>query len=67
LTQRHIDANSPPVVVLVVCAGVAGGWVLFRAVELPFMRLRSRWFPQHPGRDMAGVAARSTMPLLRPD
>jgi len=67
LAQRHIDANSPPVVVLVLCAGVAGGWLLFRAVELPFMRLRSRWFPQHLGREKSGVAARPAMPLLRPD
>ena len=66
LAQRHIDANSPPVVVLVLCAGVAGGWLLFRVVELPFMRLRSRWFPQHLGREMSGVAARSTMPLPSP-
>ena len=45
LAQRHVDANSPLVVLLVLCAGVAGGWLLYRAVELPFMRLRGRWFP----------------------
>jgi len=45
LAQRHIDTNSPLVVALVLCAGVAGGWLLYRAVELPFMRLRGRWFP----------------------
>jgi len=67
LAQRHIDATSPPVVVLVLSAGVAGGWLLFRAVELPFMRLRSRWFPQNLGHEVSGVVARSTMPFPRPD
>jgi peptidoglycan/LPS O-acetylase OafA/YrhL len=26
-------------------AGVFGGWVLYRLVETPFMRLRARWYP----------------------
>lgn len=66
LAQRHIDAGSPWVVVLVLCAGVAGGWLLFRAVELPFMRLRARWFPPYLGDDVAGIVARSAIPLARP-
>ena len=26
-------------------AGVFGGWLLYRLVETPFMRLRARWYP----------------------
>jgi peptidoglycan/LPS O-acetylase OafA/YrhL len=32
-------------VVLVLLAGVIGGWLLFHFVETPFMRLRARWYP----------------------
>jgi peptidoglycan/LPS O-acetylase OafA/YrhL len=32
-------------------AGIAGGWVLYRCVETPFMRLRARWTTGvHPAR-----------------
>jgi peptidoglycan/LPS O-acetylase OafA/YrhL len=43
LERLHIDANAPVTVVAVMGAGIAGGWVLFRCVETPFMRLRARW------------------------
>lgn len=45
LARWHVDAASWPVVAALMAAGVGGGWLLFRLVETPFMRLRSRWFP----------------------
>ena len=47
LERLHIDANAPVTVVLVMAAGIAGGWVLYRCVEMPFMRLRARWTAMH--------------------
>lgn len=44
LEQLGIDANSVPVVMWIFFVGVLGGWILYRTVELPFMRLRARWF-----------------------
>ena len=46
LARRHVDATSWPVIAAVMASGVAAGWLLFRVVETPFMRLRSRWFPR---------------------
>jgi peptidoglycan/LPS O-acetylase OafA/YrhL len=43
LERLHIDAGAPVTVVAVMGAGIAGGWVLYRCVETPFMRLRARW------------------------
>jgi peptidoglycan/LPS O-acetylase OafA/YrhL len=43
LERLHVDAGAPATVVAVMAAGVAGGWVLYRCVETPFMRLRARW------------------------
>jgi len=47
LERLHIDANAPATVVAVMGAGIAGGWVLYRCVEMPFMRLRARWTAMH--------------------
>jgi peptidoglycan/LPS O-acetylase OafA/YrhL len=47
LEQLHIDAGAPAVVVAVMGAGMAGGWLLYRCVETPFMRLRARWTTAH--------------------
>ena len=43
LERLHIDGGAPGTVVAVMGAGIAGGWVLYRCVETPFMRLRARW------------------------
>ena len=62
LARRHIDAASVQVVALVLALAVAGGWLLFRLVETPFMRLRERWFPPPRGqhdRHSSGVDDRS--------
>lgn len=45
LERRGIDAGAPLTIVLVMAAGVLGGWVLYRVVETPFMRLRAHWHP----------------------
>ncbi len=45
LLERGIDPGAPLSIVAVMGAGVLGGWVLYRVVETPFMRLRARWYP----------------------
>jgi peptidoglycan/LPS O-acetylase OafA/YrhL len=45
LESRGIDAAAPLTVAAVMAAGVFGGWVLYRLVETPCMRLRARWYP----------------------
>ena len=47
LERLHVDADAPLTVVAVMAAGIAGGWVLYRCVETPFMRLRARWTTAH--------------------
>jgi peptidoglycan/LPS O-acetylase OafA/YrhL len=50
LVRRDIDPGAPFTVVAVMAAGIFGGWLLFRLVETPFMRLRARWYPaETPG------------------
>jgi peptidoglycan/LPS O-acetylase OafA/YrhL len=59
LERRGIDPASPLTIVAVMAAGVFGGWVLYRLVETPFMRLRARWYPVAAQKApcVAGVAA----------
>jgi peptidoglycan/LPS O-acetylase OafA/YrhL len=45
LERRGIDTTAPLTIVGVMAAGVFGGWLLYRLVETPFMRLRARWCP----------------------
>jgi peptidoglycan/LPS O-acetylase OafA/YrhL len=45
LSRHGIDAEATLTIVAVMAAGVFGGWVLYRLVETPFMRLRARWYP----------------------
>lgn len=45
LVRLDIDPESPLTIVAVMAAGILGGWVLYRLVETPFMRLRARWYP----------------------
>ncbi|UGQ48242.1 acyltransferase family protein [Massilia endophytica] len=45
LAARGIDTASAAGITLVMAASSAAGWLLYWAVETPFMRLRSRWFP----------------------
>jgi peptidoglycan/LPS O-acetylase OafA/YrhL len=45
LERRGIDPGAPLTILAVMAAGILGGWLLYRLVETPFMRLRARWFP----------------------
>lgn len=61
LLSRGIDPGAPLTIVAVMAAGIAGGWLLYRLVETPFMRLRARWYPA----DGAKVEARHFQPAAR--
>jgi peptidoglycan/LPS O-acetylase OafA/YrhL len=65
LERLHIDASAPPVVLAVMALGVAGGWLLYRLVELPFMRLRERWYPMQSSTQM-DIVSTSTQ-FIHPD
>jgi peptidoglycan/LPS O-acetylase OafA/YrhL len=43
--DHGIDTQAPPGIIAVMAAGVFAGWLLYRCVETPFMRLRARWYP----------------------
>ncbi len=45
LERRGIDPGAPLTIAVVMATGILGGWVLYRVVETPFMRLRARWYP----------------------
>lgn len=45
LASRGIDPGAALTIAAVMAAGILGGWVLYRVVETPFMRLRARWYP----------------------
>ena len=45
LSRLHIDTDAPLGVAIIVAAGIAGGWLLYRLIESPFMVLRDRFFP----------------------
>jgi peptidoglycan/LPS O-acetylase OafA/YrhL len=45
IARRGIDPAAPLTIVAVMALGIFGGWVLYRLVETPFMRLRARWYP----------------------
>jgi len=45
LAQLHIDTDSWFGIALVIMLGVSGGWLLYRLIETPFMRLRARLYP----------------------
>jgi peptidoglycan/LPS O-acetylase OafA/YrhL len=59
LLERGIDPGAPLTIAAVMAAGVLGGWVLYRVVETPFMRLRARWYP--------GGATKVYAPVTLPD
>ena len=49
----HADPATWPVIIAVMVSGVGAGSILYRLVETPFMRMRSRWFPTQA---LTGVA-----------
>ncbi|HEX8604319.1 MAG TPA: acyltransferase, partial [Pseudoduganella sp.] len=60
LQSRGVDPGAPLVIAAVMAAGILGGWLLYRIVETPFMRLRDRLYPadapaaQRPAMHAAG-------------
>lgn len=63
LDRLHVDANAPATVAAVMAAGIAGGWVLYRCVETPFMRLRARWTAAWAARSTARTAPADAVPM----
>lgn len=59
LARLHIDGNAPLTVCAVMAAGIGGGWVLYRCVETPFMRLRARWSAAHAAKNAFHRTARA--------
>ncbi len=45
MAALHIDTDSVPGIGLIMLASLLGGWLLYRLVETPFMRLRERLSP----------------------
>jgi peptidoglycan/LPS O-acetylase OafA/YrhL len=43
--RMGIDTHAPLSIAAIMAAGVFSGWLLYRCVETPFMRLRARWYP----------------------
>lgn len=60
LLALRIDTNAPLTIILVMAVSILGGWLLFRLVETPFMRLRARLYPT--ARLQARPAATSAIP-----
>jgi peptidoglycan/LPS O-acetylase OafA/YrhL len=65
LESRGIDATSPLTIVAVMAVGSFGGWVLYRLVETPFMRLRARWYPAVQPKSLGSAAGHpaATVPV----
>jgi peptidoglycan/LPS O-acetylase OafA/YrhL len=57
LLRLGIDPGAPLTIVAVMAAGILGGWVLYRLVETPFMRLRARWYPAGGAKAAPGACA----------
>lgn len=68
LARLHVEAGQWWLVAPVWAAGLVAGWLLFIAIETPFMRLRARWFPSRPGRAAVspGAASPSTLAATVP-
>lgn len=45
LPRWHLDPKCWPTCVAVIAGGICCGWILYRAIERPFMQLRSHLFP----------------------
>ncbi|MDN4053281.1 acyltransferase [Massilia sp. YIM B02763] len=52
-----IDTGAPWWIGAIMAAGIGGGWLLYRLVETPFMRLRERWYPARPAPAAAAAQA----------
>jgi peptidoglycan/LPS O-acetylase OafA/YrhL len=47
MAARGYGPGHPLTIALALAASVLAGWLLFRLVETPFMRLRARWAPDN--------------------
>jgi len=45
LLAQHLDPDAPANIALMSGASILVGWLLYAAVEKPFMRIRERLFP----------------------
>lgn len=63
LVSRGIAPDAPLTVAAVMAAGVFGGWILYKLVETPFMRLRARWYPTSASK--TPVASAPALPAMR--
>ncbi len=69
LARLHSDPSTPWCVLVVLALGVGGGWLLFRCVETPFMRLRARLYPSNRSvapKDSAALAESQGLSLPLP-
>ncbi|HEX8787965.1 MAG TPA: acyltransferase [Telluria sp.] len=57
--QAGIDPRAPLAIAAIMAAGVCAGWLLYRCVETPFMRLRARRYPVRRASAAASVPARA--------
>lgn len=65
----HVDTHAAPAILAVMAAGVFAGWLLYRLVETPFMRLRARWYPAERGVERAAErphVAAASIPVAEP-
>ncbi len=58
LDEAGYGPEHPLTIVLALVASVLAGWLLFRLVETPFMRLRERYVPGNGPRSPLAAAAR---------
>jgi peptidoglycan/LPS O-acetylase OafA/YrhL len=68
LEALGIDRSAPLTVAAVMMAGVMGGWLLFRCIETPFMRLRARLYPSNrpiAATDPLALTQHQEIPVLR--
>jgi peptidoglycan/LPS O-acetylase OafA/YrhL len=68
--RLHVDTHAPLAVLAIMALALLAGWLLFRLVETPFMRLRARWYPANrpisAAQPMATVAPDAPAPLHAP-
>jgi peptidoglycan/LPS O-acetylase OafA/YrhL len=57
LRAAGYDVESPAAIALVLFASVAAGWLLYRVVETPFMKLRERYLPSNSPRAVVPAQA----------
>jgi len=63
--RMHVDTGAPLTILAVMALAVFAGWLLYRLVETPFMRLRARWYPGNrplPATPVATTATPAAMP-----